>query len=310
MTKSRTREHHLSTHQAGVLMRRATYAAVIVAITLIGLKAAAYQATGSVSMLGTLLDSVLDASASLVNLFAVHFALQPADEDHRFGHGKAEALAGLGQAIFVFASAMFILAQAGRHFFNPEPITQSLLGIGVILTTIILTIGLVLFQRYVVARTNSLAIEADSLHYKGDLLMNLTVLAAFVLAGYADLPWADAVFALFIAGFLAFSAWMIVKGAMHQLMDQEISEDDRERIKEIAVTWPGSKGIHDLRTRASGADLFIQFHLELDPTLSLLEAHKIADGLEKNLMKTFSASEVLIHQDPLGVEKISEFERS
>jgi ferrous-iron efflux pump FieF len=278
MTKSRTREHHLSTHQAGVLMRRATYAAVMVAITLIGLKAAAYQATGSVSMLGTLLDSVLDASASL--------------------------------AIFVFASAMFILAQAGRHFFNPEPITQSLLGIGVILTTIILTIGLVLFQRYVVARTNSLAIEADSLHYKGDLLMNLTVLVAFVLAGYADLPWADAVFALFIAGFLAFSAWMIVKGAMHQLMDQEISEDDRERIKEIAVTWPGSKGIHDLRTRASGADLFIQFHLELDPTLSLLEAHKIADGLEKNLMKTFSASEVLIHQDPLGVEKISEFERS
>ncbi|MBV1886229.1 MAG: cation diffusion facilitator family transporter [Parvibaculaceae bacterium] len=310
MTKSRTREHHLSSQEAGALMRRATYAAVAVAIILIGLKATAYQVTGSVSMLGTLLDSVLDASASLVNLFAVHFALQPADEDHRFGHGKAEALAGLGQAIFVSASALFILVQAGRHFINPEPITQSLMGIGVILVTIVLTMGLVLFQRYVVARTNSLAIEADSLHYKGDLLMNFTVLVAFILAGYADLGWADSVFAIFIALFLARSAWNIVKGASRQLMDQEISDADRERIKEIAITWPGSKGIHDLRTRASGADLFIQFHLEMDPALTLRDAHKIADGLEKKLMQTFSASEVLIHQDPLGDEDISEFQRS
>ena len=291
------------------LMKRATYAAVSVAVLLVIIKAVALWFTGSVAMLGTLLDSLLDGSASLLNLVAVRHALTPADQEHRFGHGKAEALAGLGQSFFIFASAGYIIYEAIQRIITPEPVTHSLWGIIVTVIAIGMTLALVSFQRHVVARTNSLAIEADSIHYRGDLLMNLSVIAALVLSGYLGWEWTDPVFGILIAGLIAWAAAQIASNAFDQLMDRELSEEERERIKTVALSHPEVINIHDLRTRTSGVQSFIQFHLELDPDITLTKAHRISDDVEAQIMKEFPGSEVLIHQDPAGLETLSRLER-
>lgn len=291
------------------LMKRATYAAVSVAVLLVIIKAVALWFTGSVAMLGTLLDSLLDGSASLLNLVAVRHALTPADQEHRFGHGKAEALAGLGQSFFIFASAGYIIYEAIQRIITPEPVTHSLWGIIVTVIAIGMTLALVSFQRHVVARTNSLAIEADSIHYRGDLLMNLSVIAALVLSGYLGWEWTDPVFGILIAGLIAWAAAQIASNAFDQLMDRELSEEERERIKTVALSHPEVINIHDLRTRTSGVQSFIQFHLELDPDITLTKAHRISDDVEAQIMREFPGSEVLIHQDPAGLETLSRLER-
>ena len=291
------------------LMKRATYAAVTVAVFLVLIKGAALWFTGSVAMLGTLLDSLLDGSASLLNLVAVRHALTPADQEHRFGHGKAEALAGLGQSFFIFASAGYIIYEAFQRLVTPAPVSHSLWGIAVTVVAIGLTLALVAFQRHVVARTNSLAIEADSIHYRGDLLMNLSVIAALALSGLLGWEWTDPVFGILIAGLIAWAATQIASNAFDQLMDRELSDEERERIKTLALSHPDVINIHDLRTRTSGVQSFIQFHLELDPEMSLTRAHRISDEVEAEIMKEFSGAEVLIHQDPAGLEKLSRLER-
>ncbi|GAK46133.1 cation diffusion facilitator family transporter [Tepidicaulis marinus] len=293
-----------------VLMKRATYAAVAVALALVLMKAGAFWLTGSVAMLGTLLDSLLDGTASLVNLFAVRFALEPADRDHRFGHGKAEALAGLGQSVFIFISAGYITYESASRLIAPEPLSRSLIGIAVTVVAIALTLALVAYQRKVVRETNSLAIEADSIHYRGDLLMNLSVIAALLLSGVFGLTWADPIFGFVIAGFIAWSALQIVRNAGDQLMDKEMSEEDRDRIKQVVAAHEEAIDMHDLRTRMSGANLFIQFHLELDGSLSLMKAHRITDDIEKEIEALFPGSEVLIHQDPAGLERVPKLLRT
>lgn len=291
------------------LMKRATYAAVAVAVTLIVIKGAAFYLTGSIAMLGTLMDSLLDGAASLLNLVAVGHSLTPADDEHRFGHGKAEALAGLGQAIFIFASAGYIVVEAVARILNPSPVENSAVGIAVTVAAIIITLALVAFQRHVVARTNSLAIEADSTHYRGDLFMNLSVVAALVLSGLFGIHWADPFFGIAIAALIGFSAAQIVFGSYNQLMDHELSEADRERIKAIALSHPEAINIHDLRTRTSGTRSFIQFHLELDSSISLMKAHRISDDVEARVMEAFPDAEVIIHQDPAGVEELTRLQR-
>lgn len=293
----------------GRLMRRATYAAVAVAITLVAVKAVAFWMTGSIAMLGTLFDSLLDGAASLLNLFAVRHALTPADKEHRFGHGKAEALAGLGQSFFIFASAGYIAVAAVMRLLNPTPIENSLVGIAVTVVAIVVTLALVAYQRHVVARTQSLAIEADSIHYRGDLLMNLSVIAALVLSGMFGFHRADPLFGIVIAALIAWSAAKIVLAALNQLMDRELSEEERERIKEIAIAHPEVVSLHDLRTRASGVHTFIQFHLEMDGAMRLVEAHRIADEVEREVMAEFPGSEVIVHQDPAGLETPTRLER-
>lgn len=293
----------------GRLMRRATYAAVAVAIVLIAMKSVVFFFTGSVAMLGTLFDSLLDGSASLLNLFAVRAALVPADDDHRFGHGKAEALAGLGQSVFIFGSAGYIVFEAVRRLLNPMPVQNSASGIAVTVFAIVVTLALVAYQRHVVSQTRSLAIEADSIHYRGDLLMNLSVIAALVLSGYLGFHWADPVFALVIAGLIGWSATKIVMNSLDQLMDRELSDEDRERIKKIALEHPEVVNLHDLRTRASGVHSFIQFHLELERDITLMAAHRISDEVEKKVMKAFPGAEVIIHQDPAGMEKLTRLQR-
>lgn len=285
------------------LMRGATYAAVAVAASLVAVKLGAWLVTGSVAMLSTLVDSMLDVAASVVNLLAVRHALTPADRQHRFGHGKAEALAGLGQAAFIAGSAVFIWVEAGHRLFSPRPVESASLGIAIMIVSIVATLGLVLFQRQVIRRTKSVAISADSLHYKGDVLVNLSVIAALVLAGRPGWGWIDPGMGAAIALYVQWSAWMILRQSLDQLMDRELPDAERRRIREIVLAHPAVRAMHDLRTRASGRNSFIQLHVELDPGLTLLSAHEIADEVEARVLEAYPGAEVLIHQDPLGVEE-------
>lgn len=285
------------------LMRRATYAAVAVALVLIIAKVVAWLLTDSVSMLSTLVDSTLDIFASMANLVAVHHALTPADDEHRFGHGKAEALSGLGQAAFIAGSAVFLLLAAGQRLLHPRAIENETVGLGVMLFSLVLTIGLVLFQTYVKRRTGSLAIAADALHYVGDILGNIAVIAAILLTAGLGWLWADPVFGAAIALFLIRSSWSIVRQSLDVLMDRELPEGDREKIERLAVAHEEVTEVHDLRTRSSGQQVFIQFHLVMEPDLPLKVAHRIGDEVEAAILKEFPEAEVLVHLDPEGYDE-------
>ena len=291
------------TAQAARLMRLATYASVGTASVLIAVKLAAWLYTDSVSLLSTLIDSILDVFASIVNLLAVRHALQPADREHRFGHGKAEPLAALAQATFISGSALFLVFEAGSRLFAPAPLANTGFGIGVMIFAIAATFALTRFQAYVVRKTGSIAIKADSLHYLSDLLVNASVVVALLLVSQLGWIWADAIFGLGIAAYILVNAWQIARGAYDMLMDRELPEEERRQIKEIVMAHPEVIDLHDLRTRASGRDTFIQIHLELDGALTLLRSHEIADEVEARLLEAFPGAEVLIHQDPHGVEE-------
>ena len=279
------------------LMRLATYASVATALFLLLAKLLAWFVSDSVSMLATLVDSGLDLLASLVNLLAVHHALQPADREHRFGHGKAESLAGLGQAMFIAGSAIVLLLQGLSRLINPQPLEKGLeLGVGVMLLSIVATLALVSFQRYVIKRSASTAIKADALHYKTDLLVNVSVIVTLVLAYYGWV-YMDPLFAIGIALFILYSAWQIVREAIDLLMDHELPDEDRQKIRNLIINHPQAIGFHDLRTRRSGNTVFVQLHLELDETLSLRAAHAIADQLEHEVAALFDEAEVIIHED-------------
>jgi len=285
------------------LLRLATYASVGVASTLIVAKSGAWFATGSVSMLSSLVDSILDMVASVVNLFAVRHALQPADREHRFGHGKAEALAGLGQAAFIGGSGLFVLMEGIGRLYDPQPLEHGVWGIAVMVFSMILTGGLVTIQKYAMRRNSSLAISADSFHYQIDLITNAAVIGSLALSAYFGLHYIDPLVALGIVAYMAFGSWGIARQAVDQLMDRELPDDERNRIREIALAEPAVRSVHDLRTRASGSNRFIQIHLEMDRNLSLIEAHEISDQVMYNIEAAFPNSEVLVHQDPEGVEE-------
>ena len=281
----------------------ATVASVTVAIILIAAKLTAWLLTGSVAVLSTLVDSLLDAGASIVTMFAVRAAVQPADHEHRFGHGKAEALAGLGQGAFIAGSGIFVIIESVKRLFEPTDVRHEWVGIGVMAFSIILTLVLVVFQHFVIRRTQSVAISGDALHYKGDLLINLSVVVSLAVHLFWNIPYLDPIFAIGIVGYLFWNAWKIVRESFDILMDRELPEEDRKRIKEIAMSHPAARSMHDLRSRRSGTDLFIQFHLELDPEMRLLEAHEIADEVELMVVRAFPGAEVIIHQDPEGLEE-------
>ena len=285
-----------------VLMRRATYASVTVAFGLISIKFVAYILTGSVALLSSLIDSVLDSLASILNFIAVRHALEPADEEHRFGHGKAEPLAGLGQAAFIMGSSIFLIFEAINRFVNPQQIQHSNIGVGVMLISLFVTILLVIYQRHVVKETGSLAIQADSIHYFSDIALNISVILALLISAYTGWTLADPIAALLIAVYIIYSAWKIVKQSLDQLMDRELSDEDREKIKSIAIGHPGVSSLHELRTRASGKDIFIQTHLDMNGEISLNEAHRIGDEVEAELQAAFPNADILIHQDPMETE--------
>lgn len=291
----------------GRLMRLATYASVSVALLLIALKTGAWLATESIAMLSTLVDSLLDALASIVNLVAVRHALTPADREHRFGHGKAEALAAMAQSAFIAGSAVLLLFQAGERFVHPRPLSAPEAGLWVMAISIVLTIALVAFQGWVVRRTKSVAISADSLHYKGDILVNLAVAAALVLGAWFGWIYADPILGAAIAAYILYNAWLIVREALDMLMDRELPDEERRKIREIAMSHPEVKSLHDMRTRRSGPTSFIQFHLVMDSQLTLLKAHEVSDAVEMELQEAFPDAEILIHQDPTGIAEDHQF---
>ncbi|MEQ9170544.1 MAG: cation diffusion facilitator family transporter [Rhodospirillales bacterium] len=289
--------------QGARLMRVATYASVAVALVLIGIKFAAWTMTESVSLLSTLIDSMLDALASIVNLIAIHHALQPADREHRFGHGKAEPLAGLAQAAFICGSAAFLLLEAGERLIHPKAITNTDVGYAVMGISIVLTVALVVFQRYVVRRSGSLAIGADSLHYQTDVMINISVIVSLYIASEFGISYADPLFAVAIAGYIVVGAVKIGKQSLDILMDKELADAERARIREIVTRHADVHGMHDLRTRSSGAQVFIQMHVEMAPDMTLLQAHDVTDAVTADLLAVYPNAEIIIHEDPEGLEE-------
>ena len=288
-------------------MRLASYASVGVAVILIVAKSVAWIMTDSIALLSSLLDSLLDLIASIVTMVAIHHSLQPADREHRFGHGKIEALAALAQSAFIVGSAVLLLFEAGKRALTPQPIEHAEIGIYVMLFSIVLTFVLVMFQNWAIRKSGSVAISADSLHYKGDLLMNAAVIAAILIV--SELGWylADPLFGAAIAGYIIWSAYQIVRGSLDMLMDRELPDGEREKIRAIALSHAAVEAVHDLRTRQSGLTYFIQLHLEMDGDMKLLRAHEIADEVELALMEAYPGSEIIIHQDPAGVEEPPRF---
>jgi ferrous-iron efflux pump FieF len=280
------------------LLRLATYASVTTAVILCGSKLFAWLMTGSVSVLASMVDSLLDILASVINLFAVRYSLVPPDNEHRFGHGKAESLAGLGQGAFIAGSAVFLGLQAIERLWNPQPLTDTVVGIGVMLFAIVATGFLLSIQHYVIKRTQSTAIRADSLHYLTDVLSNLSVIAALILAALGW-PGLDPLFALAVVGYIAYNAWQIVYEAVQALMDHELSESEQARIYAIAWQPKQVRGVHGLRTRRAGQTCFIQLHLEMDADLPLMTTHAIADEVRYALEQTYPGADVIIHQDPV-----------
>lgn len=290
------------------LVTLAAWSATIVASLLLVVKIAAWWITGSVSLLASLIDSLLDIAASTVNLIVLKYALQPADKEHTFGHGKAESLAALAQAMFISGSACFLILNGVERFFRPLELNQPQIGIYVSLFATAVTLGLVRFQKYVVQKTGSQAIAADSLHYQSDLYMNVAILTALGLS-MLGLGQADAVFAIGIGIFILVSAFKMINGAVQSLLDRQLPESELAEIREIAVSVDGVHGIHQLRTRMSGPTRFIQLHLELDDQLPLIEAHKIADNVEHKIEVHFDGCDVMIHQDPESVVRGSELDQ-
>jgi len=291
-----------SQEETAKLLRLATYASTSVAIVLIAAKLFAWAASDSVSLLATLIDSMLDAVASIINLVAVRHALTPADNEHRFGHGKAEALAGLSQSLFIAGSAGYLLIEAWQRVIQPSAVESVELGIFVMAISIVATMLLLAFQRHVIKKTNSTAIRADALHYRTDLMVNGSVIVALLLAN-AGWPGFDGLFAGAIAIYILFSARDIIVTSYDHLMDRELPDEDRQKIKALVMQHPKARGLHDLRSRHSGTMTFIQLHLELDDDLSLMAAHKISDEVELSILNAFPGSEILIHIDPKSAVK-------
>ena len=282
--------------EPGALMKRAAMASLAVSLFLVTIKVGAYFASHSVAMLASLMDSALDLFASCLNMFAIRHALTPADAEHRFGHGKAEPLAGLAQGAFISGSALFLVIQVVQRIVTPEPLDNSIPALAVMSVSILATIFLVHYQRRVVAQTGSLAVEADRAHYAGDIITNLGVILALILASWWSL--ADPLIALGVAGVMVWTAWGVGRRSLDQLMDHELPEEDRMRIRRIAESHTAVRNVHDLKTRTAGLSIFIQLHLALDPRMSLAEAHGVSEAVEQALRNAYPGAEVIIHQDP------------
>lgn len=282
------------------LVKLATYFSVTVAIILIIGKSIAWKMTSSVSLQASLIDSLLDGGASLINLFAVRHALKPADAQHRFGHGKVESLAGLAQAAFIAGSAIWLIIEALGRISKPEPIESSLLGTSMMVIAIVMTLVLVAFQKYVVKKTKSIAIKADALHYQTDVLTNIGVIIAINITLLTGWLWLDSIMAIAIAAYILITSWDIAKESLDVLMDHELPLKDRRRIKEIALSHKQVLGLYDLKTRSSGNTLFIQMNLQLPDTLSFVEAHEVAHEVMAEILREYPKSEIILHKDPVS----------
>lgn len=284
-------------HRKEKLLRRVTMASVGVAIMLIALKLAAAISTNAISMMASLIDSTMDLFASLVTLIAVRIALQPPDEDHRFGHGKAEPLAALAQATFVAGSGVFLLLEAVQRLIRPQTVETVDLGIAVMIISMVATGVLVLFQRHVIRVTQSPAIMADAAHYGSDFLVNVATIAALVFS-HKGLQWVDPVFGAAVGGFILFSAWSVGCKAMDQLMDREVLDGSEARIHALAISHPRVAAVDHIRTRMAGRTMIIQLYIYLRNDLDLAQAHVIGDEVSDLIQEKFPGADILIHEEP------------
>jgi ferrous-iron efflux pump FieF len=282
------------------LVRLAAWSAATVAMILLAMKVLAWWSTGSVSLLASVVDSLLDMIASFVNLIVIRYALQPADREHSFGHGKAESLAALAQALFISGSACFLLLNGVDRLFRPQPLQSPQFGIYISGIAIVITFGLICFQKYVVRRTGSQAIAADSLHYQSDLWMNAAIILALILS-WMGIGVADAGFAIGIGCYILYNAFKIIYGATQTLLDRQLPDEEILQIRQLSLSIDGVLGIHGIRTRMSGPVRFIQIHLEFDDEMSLIQAHSISDQVEALLLAHFPGADILIHQDPYSI---------
>ncbi len=282
---------------------RATYASLAVAAVLIAAKLVVWISTDSVALLSSLVDSFVDAAASLVNFFAVRQAIVPADREHRFGHGKAEPLAALGQSAFLIGSAILLMFEAVRRLVSPAPVEGEAAGIAVMVFAIAVTLVLVAYQRHVIRHTGSIAVGADELHYRSDLILNLGVIATLMLGTTLHLPILDPLFGGAVGLWIIYGAVRIARLSLVQLMDREMPDTERARVRAIAEGHPEVTAVHDIRTRIAGPTTFIQLHIEMDGGMNLLRAHEISDAVEAQIQAAFPQAEILIHEDPAGIEE-------
>jgi len=294
-------ERPLDSDSRARLVRSATYASVSVALILVAAKTWAWLATGSVAMLSSLADSLLDTLSSALTFWAVRYSLSPADAEHRFGHGKSEGLAALLQSLIIGASGVFVCHEAIQRILEPQPIDRPEAGLLVIFGSTLATVLLVGYQRYVSRRTSSVAIGADAMHYTTDILVNLSVGAALVLTAWTGWQMMDAIVGLAVAAYILFGSFQIAAQSLDILLDREIPEEDRQRVKTIALRHPEVLGLHDMRTRHGGAHYIIQFHLDLPRDISLWRGHEILDEVEEQIRAEYPGCEIIIHADPLGI---------
>lgn len=280
-------------------MRRVTLAAVVVSLVLVGLKAYGWWLTGALSLLSALADSFFDVVMSTINFFALRYALKPADDEHRFGHNSMEDIAGLVQFSFICGSMLFVVFHAVQRISDPQPLVMPEYGAGIMAISLLLTSALVFYQRWIAKRTGSLIIQADSLHYLGDILMNIGIIGSLFIIAYTGLHWIDTVIAISVAIYIIREAFEIGIRAFDNLMDKEMPEEEKQTIVKMIQATDGLKGYHNLKTRYSGTKPFIQMHVELDKELSFKQAHDIAEALENALFKRFPHADIIIHQDPV-----------
>ncbi len=290
--------------QRRALVRWASYASVLVAVVLLGVKGVAYFRTDAVSLLTSLVDAAVDLAASLATLVGVWYASQPADADHRYGHGKGETLAAFLQAIFLIVAALALVSQAARRLVFPEPVNDIDAGLVIVLASLSTALLLVGFQSYVLRNTGSQAITADRAHYRADILVNFGVLLALVITRTTGWLRADPSIAALIACYMLFNGGKIARAALRSLLDEELADADREKIRSIILSQPEVRGVHDLRTRDAGDRVVIEFHIELDGHLSIADGHAITDATERAVASAFENADVLAHQEPAGIDDV------
>ena len=288
-----------------LLIKAASIASLFVSSTLIIIKYFGWTETDSISILGSLADSLIDFLASIFVFIAISFSSLPADKEHRFGYGKSEGLVVFIQSLLIGVSGLYVFSEAIQRFIHPTEwaINQPNIAVWIIVVSIVLSIALVSFQKYVVNISQSKAIESDQYHYLTDLYINISVLISILISGWTSYLFVDSLIGLFIAIFVIYSAINLLKKSFQILLDQELPSSERDQIKAIALTHPEVLGFHDLRTRDAGRNYVIQFHLELDPQMTLLHAHEIIEQVMEQVLDAFPDAEIIVHSDPLGIEE-------
>ena len=290
------------------LIKTSLISSISVSIVILLLKTYALTITGSVSILASLIDSGLDFSVSIMNYIAVKYALEPADHNHRFGHDKIQDMAIFLQSIFFFGSGIFAIIAAIKHYMLKNEIESAPIAIIIMVISIIITLILLIFQTYVIKKTNSNLIKADKLHYLTDLCTNFVVIIGVYFG--KDYPVIDVILGGLIACYIIYGSYHLLKSSIKNLMDEEFDDEEKSRIVKIISNFKEVKGLHDLKTRKAGDRSFIQFHLELDGNMTLKESHEIAEKIMSAITKIFTNSEIIIHQDPEGVEEHVQYRES